>query len=393
MPSPHPPDPVATGFDDALLSADPAEVGFALDHGSVRIHHERQAQWSTTWTATGEMSVSAPGTGAQAVPVRFEATMRNEDAAPATMRGLNPFDPATIPPRTRIEMHGRDYAGTPMEATFRALAAANGLESIGDLRVSLEMTADGELRVMTGSQRLFDAPRDGGPASPPAQREDFIRHTAMLDVTAGADRASYSRMLLHGTPPPQTVRIGEAVEGASITGVVTETGSGESNEVVWTLDDSGRPVSADAVLTWEPGSGGRESDRIEAGAQSRFRSDNAMKGSGDDVGHIVAYRFVNGHGPVNMFPQQGHFNQRVYAAMEQEWADWLATGMEVHLEVQLQPPGNPRPDQVRVDYAVIDPASGKAVYDPTLIVFDNEAGQVFDRIAREDMDGMIGKAA
>ena len=32
-----------------------------------------------------------------------------------------------------------------------------------------------------------------------------------------------------------------------------------------------------------------------------------------------------------------------------------------------------------MDYAVIDPATGKAVYDPTLIVFDNEAGQVFDR--------------
>src|SRR5690606_26835958 len=178
------------------------------------------------------------------------------------------------------------------------------------------MTADGELRVMTGSNRLFDAPRGGGPASYPAQREDFIRHTALLDDPAGADRAAYSRMLLDGTPPPQTVRIGEEVEGSSITGVVTETGSGESNEVVWTIDQSGRPASADAVLTWAPGSGGRDSDRTEANAQSRSRTDNdttgrgsdggpmrparsanaqsrcrsddEMKGSGDDVGHVVA---------------------------------------------------------------------------------------------------------
>lgn len=391
MPLPHPSDPGTAGFSDALLSADPADIAFELDRSSVRIRDEREAQWNTIWTASGGMFVSAPGAEAQAVPLRFEATMRNEDATPARMRALNPFDPATIPPRTRIEVFGRDYAGTAMEASFRALAAANGLDSIEDLRLSLEMTADGELRVMTGSNRLFDAPRDGGPASAPAEREDFIRHTAMLDDAAGADRAAYNRMLLDGTPPPQTVRIGEDVEGAAITGVVTETGSGETNEVVWTLDDSGRPVSADAVLTWEPGSGGRDSDRIEANAQSRFRADNAMKGSGDDVGHMIAYRFVNGHGPVNMFPQQGHFNQRVYAGMEQEWADWLATGMEVHVEIRLAPDGSARPDQVHVDYAVIDPASGKAVYDPSLIVFENEAGQVFDRIARNEMDKLIGQ--
>ena len=146
-------------------------------------------------------------------------------------------------------------------------------------------------------------------------------------------------------------------------------------------------------MSWaerEPGSGGRDSDRIEGNAQSRFRSDNDMKGSGDDVGHIIAYRFVNGHGPVNMFPQESHFNQRVFAGMEQEWADWLAEGMDVRIEIALGPANVQRPDQVRVDYEVIDPATGRAVYDPQLMVFDNEAGQVFDRIARNDMDDMIG---
>ena len=401
LPGPHlqgpPPwrarDPGGAGFAGDLLAADPAEVAFALDPASVRIQDEREDQWNTHWSAGGAVSVSAPGAESQAVPLRYTATMRNEHATPEGMRTLNPFDPSTIPPRTRIEVQGRDYAGTPMEASFRAMANANGLASIEDLRLSLETTADGELRVMTGSNRLFDAPRDGGPASAPAAREDFVRHTAMLDDAAGADRAAYTRMLLDGTPPAQAVRIAEDVEGPAITGVVTEAGSGESNEVVWTLDGRGRPVSADAVLTWEPGSGGRESDRIEANAQSRFRSDNAMKGSGDDVGHMVAYRFVNGHGPVNMFPQESHFNQRVYAGMEQEWSDWLAEGMEVRIEIRLGPAASTRPQQVRVDYAVVDPVTGKAVYDPSLIVFDNRAGQVFDRIAREDMDDMIGAAA
>ena len=59
------------------------------------------------------------------------------------------------------------------------------------------------------------------------------------------------------------------------------------------------------------------------------------------------------------------------------------------LEVALAPTDVRRPDQVRVDYAVIDPANGRVVYDPVLIVFENEAGQVFDRIARSDMDDMI----
>jgi hypothetical protein len=383
----------ASGFGPDLLAADPADVRFALDPASVRLQDERADQWNTHYTASGTVEASAPGVAPQSVEVRYSVTLRNEHASPLQMREVNPFDPATIPPRTRIEIQGADTLGTPLEASFQALAKANGLGAVSDVRLSLEMTADGELRVMTASQALFDAPRDGGPASLPADRQDFIRHTALLDDPAGTDRAGYTRMLLDGTPHEASVRIAEDVDGRAITGTVTETGSGETNEVVWTLDDSGRPRSADATLTWEPGSGGRESDRIEANAQSRFRADNDMKGSGDDVGHVIAYRFVNGHGPVNMFPQQSHFNQRVFAAMEQEWADWLGAGMDVRIQVTLEPENTRRPDEVRVDYEVIDPASGRAVYDPQLVVFDNEAGQVFDRIAREDMDSMIGMRA
>src|SRR5690606_13687576 len=114
---------------------------------------------------------SAPGVEVQtAVPVRYEVTTRNEHATPLQMRAIHPFDPATIPERTRIELHGRDYAGTAFEASFRRLAEANDLASIDDLRLSLEMTDDGELRVMRGAQQLFDAPRAGGPASLPAER-------------------------------------------------------------------------------------------------------------------------------------------------------------------------------------------------------------------------------
>ena len=381
--------PAGSGFPPAIAQADPERVSFDLDPSSVRTSDERSDPYNTDYTATGTVEVSAPGAAPVDVPVRFEVTTRNENATPAQQRSINPFDPATIPDRTRIEVYGRDYAGTPLEASFRALAGANGLESIDDLRLSLEMTEDGELRVMTGSNALFDAPRAGGPSSLPSEREDFTRNTTMLEDPRGIDRAGYTRMLLDGTPPGDTVRISEDVRGSDIVGAVTETGSGETNAVTWTLDASGRPTAADAVLTWEPGSQGRDSDRIEGSAQTRFRSDNDMKGSGDDVGHLVAYRFVNGHGSLNMFPQESGFNQRVYARMEQEWSDWLAEGMEVRIEIDLTPNDVRRPDGVQVDYAVIDPSTGRTVYDPSLIAFDNAAGQVFDPVARTDMDALI----
>ena len=382
----------ATSFGEDLLRADPDEVSFDLDSATVRITGERSDPSNTHFSSSGTLHVSAPGAGSVEVPVRFDVTVRNQNATPEQMRRINPFDPASIPDRTRIEVHGADYAGTPLEASFRALADANELASIDALRLSLEMTADGELRVMTGSEHLFDAPRDGGPASYPADRQDFVRHTTLLQDPRGADRAAYNAMLLDGTLPASTVRIAEDVTGSEIEGDVTETGSGETNEVTWTIDASGRPTAAEAVLTWEPGSGGRDSDRIEGNAQSRFRTDNDMAGSGDDVGHVIAYRFVNGHGPVNMFPQFGLFNRGAYAQMEQEWSDWLGNGMEVRISVDLVPNDVQRPTGVHVDYAVIDPASGKMVYDPSLIAFCNAAGQDFAAIAESSMDAMIDKA-
>lgn len=384
--------PAAQGFTPELQQADPGQVRFDLDAQSVRTSGERSDAYNTHYSVSADIEVSAPGVDAVQVPVRYDVTTRNDNATPTQMRAINPFDPASIPERSRIQVYGRDYAGTPLEASFRALADANDLASIDDLRLSLEMTDEGELRVMTGSNALFDAPRDGGPSSLPAERQDFVRHTTMLEAPAGIDRGAYTRMLLDGTPPPDTVRLAEDVAPGEIDGVVVETGSGETNAVTWTLDASGRPTAADAVLTWEPSSQGRESDRIEGSAQSRFRSDNDMKGSGDDVGHIIAYRFVGGHGAANMFPQESHFNQRVYARMEQEWSDWLAEGMEVRIEIDLAPDGVRRPDGVQVDYAVVDPTTGHTVYDPSLLVFANRGGQAFDGIARVDMDDMIDTA-
>lgn len=382
----------AAELDPALVDADPGEVAFELDPHSVVTSNEKRDQWNTHYEASGDMVVRGPDGSATNVPVRYEVTLRNEEATPAAMAAVNPFDPATIPPRTRIEVHGADYVGTALEPAFRELAAANDLASIEDLRLSLEMTEKKGLRVMTGSEHLFDAPRDGGPGSPALEREDFTRHTSMLSDPAGADLAQYSRMLLTGQVPDGTVKVSEDVEAGSVVGTVEEAGSGEVNDITWTLDADGRPIGAEAVLTWEPTSRGRDSDRIEANAQSGFRVDNDMKGSGDDVGHLIAYRFAQGHGEVNMFPQFSSFNQGAYARMEQEWSDWIGAGMEVRIDIDLVRNDAPRPDEVHVDYEVIDPATGGVVYDPALIAFANTGNQSFDAIAAKQMPDMIDRA-
>ena len=379
-------------LDPALLDARPGDVAFELDPRSVVIGNEKTAQWNTTYEASGEMTVRGPDGASTDVPVRYEVSLRNEEATPAAMASVNPFDPSTIPPRTRIEVHGADYAGTALEPAFRELAAANDLASIDDLRLSLEMTEKKGLRVMTGSEQLFDAPRDGGPGSPALERQDFTRHTSMLSDPAGADLAQYKRMFLTGEVPDGTVVLVEDVEPGEVRGTLTETGSGEVNDITWTLDAEGRPTGAEAVLTWEPSSRGRDSDRIETSAQSRFRTDNDMKGSGDDVGHLMAYRFAQGHGEVNMFPQFSSFNQGAYARMEQEWSDWLGAGMEVRIDIDLLRNDSHRPDEVHVDYEVIDPVTGNIVYDPSLIAFGNSDGQSFDAIASGRMPDMIDRA-
>src|SRR3546814_11446915 len=76
----------------------------------------------------------------------------------------------------------------------------------------------------------------------------------------------------------------------------------------------------------------------------------------------------------NMFPQDGNFNVSAYKKLENEWADWIDTGMDVHITVELAPKQLDRPAQVRVAYEVNDPADGRVVYDQ-LVTFRNEAGR------------------
>lgn len=378
-------------FSPDIEQADPQNVEFKVDARTTQITDQTTEGSRTDYSATAEASATA-GSTTDKFQLTYTANVP-ATTAQSQMSDLNPFDPASIPNGSTIKLNGSDYVGTPLEQSFRSLAGANGLESIDDLRLQIETSSKGEFRVMTGPQSVFDAPKEHGPASLPSNREDFTTHTTLYDdgKTQQA-KSDYAAMLVSGTLPPSTVKVSEDVTGNKIEGEVTNIGTGETNKLTWTLDNEGRPTHAEGTLSWLPSSRGRDTDRIETGAQSGFRVDNDMKGSGDDVGHIFAYRFVQGHGSVNMFPQESSFNQGPYAKMEQEWADWLDAGMDVKVSVTLSPQDVQRPDEVRVDYEVIDSETGKAIYDPTVIVYSNEAGQKFTPIAKGDMGDIIETA-
>lgn len=151
------------------------------------------------------------------------------------------------------------------------------------------------------------------------------------------------------------------------------------NTVTWTLDAAGRPIRAEATLTEVFTGATRSSDEVAA------QSTAASRGiDGDQGGHLIGHRFVTDQGLRNMFPQNGNFNVSAYKTLENEWADWIQSGKDVRISVDLGPAGQARPDRVRVSYEVVDPASGRVVYDQR-VTFRNEAGQTFDRIPRADM--------
>ncbi|HEY5809625.1 MAG TPA: DNA/RNA non-specific endonuclease [Povalibacter sp.] len=152
------------------------------------------------------------------------------------------------------------------------------------------------------------------------------------------------------------------------------------NTVTWTLDAAGRPAAAEATLKEAFTSASR------SGAERTAQTTAGNAGVADDVGgHILGHRFVLDQGGRNLFPQNVQFNNSAYRTMENEWASWIQQGKEVRVNLQLDmPTGQVRPDRIEVSYEVIDPASGKVVYDNST-VFQNQAGQTFDRVPTVQM--------
>ncbi len=216
-----------------------------------------------------------------------------------------------------------------------------------------------------------------------AQLAALARQGGGRDALQALDEALSGAPWLMVDAPALQQRVATALREDTTTigadGITTTTAHIGENTVTWTNDAEGRPIRAEADLT-EVFSG------IDRGsAETRAQREAAGRGiEGDQGGHIIGHRFVKDQGLKNLFPQNGNFNVSAYKKLENEWADWIDTGMDVHITVDLAPGGQDRPDRVRVAYEVTDPADGRVVYDQR-VTFRNEAGQQFDRVPRADM--------
>jgi len=179
-------------------------------------------------------------------------------------------------------------------------------------------------------------------------------------------------------------RLGEAAEGSKApkpvaAGPKPVTRSYGKNTATWFQDANGRTVRVEADL--KESYSGLTRGSAEAKAQ---KAAAALGEEGDAGGHAVAHRFMGDQGDINLFPQEQNFNNSAYKTMENELADWTKQGKEVKLNIEFDPPGADRPDVVRVEYDVIDPATGEVRYSNTQ-EFENDVGQTFKRIPASEM--------
>ncbi len=214
------------------------------------------------------------------------------------------------------------------------------------------------------------ARQDGGTAALGALDDALSQASVALDVSSARERIA--RALRHGDDEDTTA----AGDTAGITRTTAHIGD---NTVTWTNDGEGRPIRAEADLTEVF----RGIDR--SSAETRAQRESADRGvEGDQGGHVIGHRFVRDQGLKNLFPQNGNFNVSAYKTLENEWADWIDSGKDVHITVELAPKEQDRPERVRVSYEVTDPVDGRVVYDQR-VTFRNEAGQHFDRVPHADM--------
>ncbi|HVI58123.1 MAG TPA: DNA/RNA non-specific endonuclease [Luteimonas sp.] len=220
------------------------------------------------------------------------------------------------------------------------------------------------------------ARQDGGGDALAALDAALADAPATLDAAPQRERLAAARREDDRAPHDGAAAPGNATGPGATTRTTEHIGD---NTVTWTNDSQGRPIRAEADLS-------EVFDGIDrSSAETRAQRESAERGiEGDQGGHLIAHRFVKDQGLKNLFPQNGNFNTSAYKKLENEWADWIDSGKEVHVTVQLTPQRQDRPDRVRVAYEVVDPADGRVVYDQR-VTFRNEAGQQFERVPRSEM--------
>jgi len=155
-------------------------------------------------------------------------------------------------------------------------------------------------------------------------------------------------------------------------GVITRRGG---NSKATHFNSDGRPISERGTITEDFGSSTRGDNATDVGN---------LGSSTDDGGHLGAHRFYGDTPDEGIVPQAANLNRGAWKRMENEWADWVGKGYQVDYSVEIMPPGATRPDSFVVEYTVTNPATNDVAY-RNFPMFDNAAGETFDRVSRGDM--------
>ena len=278
----------------------------------------------------------------QTTPVEPESIVRSLRAAPLTERPQAAFDVVSGMDDARLF----ELAGS--ESGTQALAALDG--ALAEAPPALDGARGQRLRLgdaLDRSPHAVDANPIG--SKPPHDAVPIALFGALPSIFPATSATTQT-----------TAHIGD-------------------NTVTWTNDSQGRPIRAEADLSEVFEGIDRSSEETDAQGEA---ADRGIEG--DQGGHLIGHRFVQDQGLKNLFPQNGNFNVSAYKTLENEWADWIESGKDVRITVDLTPKGQDRPDRVRVSYEVVDPASGDVVYDQR-VTFRNQAGQHYERVPRADM--------
>lgn len=155
----------------------------------------------------------------------------------------------------------------------------------------------------------------------------------------------------------------------------TVTTRDRNSKTTWFDPSNGRPVRENGVIRQDFGGSTRGDNATAVGRLGR---------SGDDGGHLGAHRFFGDTPDAGIAPQASNLNRGPWRSMENEWANWVNKGYEVHYDIDVYPPGAVRPDSFEVSYTVTDPSTGNVAYQnwPS---FWNEAGESFDSVRPGNM--------
>ncbi|WP_299730326.1 DUF4781 domain-containing protein [uncultured Tateyamaria sp.] len=166
---------------------------------------------------------------------------------------------------------------------------------------------------------------------------------------------------------------------------MTVVGHGD-NEMTILTRDGGETAEAHAVLRKYHKNAKRSAE--ETSAQTKVGKSGE---DGDEGGHVIGHRFGLDQGMENMFPQDANFNKGAYKTMENEMANWIDLGQDVHVSIKTSKYDGDRPSKVEVSYVVKDPKTGKVVYSRQKR-FSNDDKQVYKRLSRDDMETRVEMA-